>query len=95
MDRRTTPPVCPCGRDCNEARTDSNRFRSGGGGGRERDSPCARGVTTFFPRGAAVAAAFAEVRRVETVPGSGVDGKEQRQIVAEEGMEDDGDDWID
>ena len=36
-----------------------------------------------------------QARRVETVPGSGVDGKEQRQIVAEEGMEDDGDDWID
>ena len=32
---------------------------------------------------------------METVPGSGVDEKEQRQIVAEEGMEDDGDDWID
>ena len=36
-----------------------------------------------------------QVRRVETVPGSGVDEKEQREIVAEEGMEDDGDDWID
>ena len=40
-------------------------------------------------------ASKATPQRVETVPGSGVDEKEQREIVAEEGMEGDGDDWID